>query len=87
MEKRRNHIRRFAGALTACAFGSGALACELPPGVRVESERVTLSYWTIPAHIAVGAPFVLELAACPKRGVPLAERVKLTRTCPSIATA
>ena len=59
-----------------------ALACELPPGERVESARIALSYRTIPAQIAVGQPFVLEFAACPKRGAAIAERVKLDARMP-----
>lgn len=59
-----------------------AIACELPPGVRIESERMAVSFWTIPAKIAVGQPFVLELAACSKGGVRLSERVKLDAHMP-----
>jgi len=59
-----------------------AAACELPPGVRVESDRIALSYRTIPASIEVGKPFVLELAACPKKGAAVAERVKLDARMP-----
>ena len=59
--------------MSSCALGALALAaatataCELPPGARVENERVAISYWTIPGKITVGKPFVLELAACPKQ--------------------
>ena len=84
MEKRRNPVRRRARALSTAlaliAFGS--VACELPPGVRVESERLRISYWTIPAQIAVGQPFVLELAACPKKGGIVSERVRLDAHMP-----
>src|SRR4029077_21097235 len=80
MEERRDSVRRLAGAIARSALGAlGALAsvaataCELPPGVRVESERLSISYWTIPARIAVGRPFVLELAACPRTGAPVSE--------------
>jgi len=86
MEKRRDPVRRLAGAVTiaccALAFTWGAAACELPPGARIESERLTVSYWTIPAKIAVGQPFVLELAACPKAGAVISERVKLDAYMP-----
>jgi hypothetical protein len=54
----------------------------LPPGVRVETERVAISYRTIPASIEVGKPFVLELAACPKKGAPLSARVRLDAHMP-----
>ncbi|MEK6245063.1 MAG: hypothetical protein AABM33_11260 [Pseudomonadota bacterium] len=63
-------------------FCAAAAACELPPGVRVESERLAISYWTIPAKIAVAQHFVLELAACPKTGAALSERVKLDAHMP-----
>jgi hypothetical protein len=91
VEKRRNYFRRIAGALSCAAalggpaLGGAALACELPPGVRVESERLTLSYWTIPANIVVGKPFALELAACPKKGArqsEMRERIKLDAHMP-----
>jgi len=86
MEKRRDPVRRLAGAvaaaLTALAFAAVAAACELPPGARIESERLAVSYWTIPAKIAVGQPFVLELAACPKAGAVVSERVKLDAYMP-----
>ena len=69
-----------------CALGAlasvSAAACELPPGVRVESERMAISYWTVPAKIAVGQPFVLELAACAKGGAAVSERIKLDAHMP-----
>ena len=81
MEERRDIVRRLAGAVTALASVAAA-ACELPPGVRVESERLSISYWTVPAKIAVGQPFVLELAACAKRGAAVSERIKLDAHMP-----
>jgi len=60
----------------------GAAACELPAGVRVESERVAVSYRTTPTRIEVGKPFVLELAACAKQGALDAGRVRLDATMP-----
>lgn len=81
MEKRREFVRRLASAVIALASGI-ATACELPPGVRVESERLSISYWTVPAKIAVGQPFVLELAACPKRNAAVSERIKLDAHMP-----
>ena len=71
-----------------CALGAflcganPAMACELPPGTRVESERFSIAYRTIPAKIAVGQPFVLEFAACAKTGAPVSERVKLDAHMP-----
>jgi len=50
--------------------------------VRIDSERLAVSYWTIPPKIAVGQPFVLELAACPKRGSLNLERVTLDAHMP-----
>jgi hypothetical protein len=82
MEERRDPVRRLAGAIIALACAATATACELPPGVRLDSERISLSYWTIPAKIAVGQPFVLELAACPKTGAPISERVKFDAHMP-----
>ena len=88
MEERRDAVRRPAGAVRSALGGLVAFAaatstaCELPPGVRLESERVSISYWTVPAKIAVGQPFVLELAACPKPGAPVVERVKLDAYMP-----
>ena len=64
------------------ALAGAAHACELPLGVRVESERIAVSYWTIPANIAVGQPFALELAACPKQGAVVSERIKLDAHMP-----
>ena len=81
MEKRREIVRRLAGAVIALA-GTIAAACELPPGTRVESERLAISYWTVPAKISVGQAFVLELAACPKRDIAVSERVKLDAHMP-----
>jgi len=85
MEERRNPVRRIAGAvgLALVALATTAAgACELPPGVRLESDRLTVSYWTIPARIEVGKPFALELAACPKAGEAVSERVKLDAHMP-----
>lgn len=94
MEKRRNPVRQLLRALSltgaAARSALGALAalpvvaaaCELPPGERVESERIAVSYWTIPAQIVVGQAFVLELAACPKKGGIVSERVRLDAHMP-----
>jgi hypothetical protein len=80
-------VRSAAGsalsALAALLCGATlAHSCELPPGARVESERVAVSYRTVPAKIAIGQPFVLELAACPKRGGVSLERVRLDAFMP-----
>ena len=64
------------------AFVGVVQACELPPGTRVESQRVVLSYRTIPSKIAVGEQFVIELAVCPKTGAASPERVKLDAHMP-----
>lgn len=83
MEERRDPVRRLAGAVAgALLLCDASAACELPPGVRLESEHLVVSYWTIPAAIAVGQPFVLELAACPKAGAVVSERVKLDARMP-----
>jgi len=48
----------------------------------VETGRVAISYRTIPATIEVGKPFVLELAACPKKAAAVAGRVRLDAHMP-----
>ena len=87
MEERRNRFRRLAVALSGFAACGVAAGCELPPGVRLETERIAISYRTIPANIEVGKPFVLELAACPKKGAAVSGRVDWTPICRSTATA
>ena len=86
MEERRETFRRHVErALIAAAAACGACAaqsCELPAGTRLESQRFALSYRTIPAKIAVGEHFVLELAACPKAGSALPGRLKLDAHMP-----
>ena len=82
MEERRDRLRRLSVALIGLLLGGGAAGCELPPGVRVESERVAISYRTTPAKIEVGKPFVLELAACAKQGALHAGRVRMDATMP-----
>ena len=84
MEKRRKTVRQLrrelGAALLLCSVP--VAACELPPGVRIESERLAVSYWTKPARIAGGQPFVLELAACPKAGAAVPDRVRLDAHMP-----
>jgi hypothetical protein len=89
VEKRREPVRRLAGAVgsaLAALAAASATACELPPGVRVETERIAISYSTIPAKILVGQPFVLDLAACPKQldGEirPVSDRVRMDAHMP-----
>jgi hypothetical protein len=83
MEERRDPVRRLLGAVVVGLLpAGGAVACELPPGVRVESERLAVSFWTKPAKITVGEPFTLELAACAKKGALDLERVKLDAHMP-----
>jgi hypothetical protein len=84
LEKRRIPVRQFRRALAAVFLlaGGAAAACVLPPGTRVESERLTASYWTKPAKIVVGEPFVLEIAVCPKGNARVSERVKLDAQMP-----
>jgi hypothetical protein len=86
VEERRDTLQRHAQALIAAGLLAGAMggaqACELPPGTRLESKRLVLSYRTIPSRIVVGEHFVLELAACPKQGAALPERVKLDAHMP-----
>lgn len=82
MEERRNAIRRRAGALGLAVVVAPALACELPPGKRIESPALSVSYRTVPARISIGEPFVVELAACSKRNAALPAQVKLDAHMP-----
>jgi len=59
-----------------------AQACDLSPGTRVESQRLALSYRTVPRAIAVGEPFVLEFSACTKAGTEFSGGVKLDAHMP-----
>ena len=84
MEERRNPVQRIRRELSVLLLllSAPAAACELPPGVRLESARLTASYATRPVRIAIGEPFVLDLAVCPKAGAALPERVRLDATMP-----
>jgi hypothetical protein len=82
MEERRHYFRRLAVALSGAFLCDAAAGCDLPPGVRIETGRVAISYRTIPGTIEVGKPFVLELAACPKKGTAVAGRVRLDAHMP-----
>ncbi len=87
MEKRRESFRRHARRSLIAAAACGALAglaraCELPPGTRLESQRLTLSYRTIPPKIAVGEQFVLEFSACPKAGAAWSGQVRMDAHMP-----
>ncbi len=82
MEERRDPLQRLSVALSGLLLCGGAAGCELLPGVRVENDRVAISYRTTPARIEVGRPFVLELAACPKKGALDSGRVRLDATMP-----
>jgi hypothetical protein len=77
LEKRRDRFRQRTRALIGAACVAGAAqACELPPGVRVESERLVLSYRTVPARIAIGEHFELLFGVCPKKGFRVAGEVR-----------
>lgn len=87
MEERRDFVRRLRGAVAGALVGGlllagSARACDLPPGVRVESERLAVTYRTTPEKIAVGEPFTLDLAVCAKRGSLDLERVRLDAHMP-----
>ena len=87
MEERRDSVRRLRIAVAGAFAGGfllagGAPACDLPPGVRIESEHLAVSFRTKPEKIAVGEPFTLDLAACPKRGPVDLERVRLDAHMP-----
>ncbi len=59
------------------AIPAAAQTCDLPGGQKVESARYVLSYRTQPAKLAVGQHFSVELAICPKGGVPAPEGVRV----------
>ena len=83
MEERRDAFRRHALALIGAASLCGnALACELAPGVRVESERLALSYRTIPSKIAVGEHFVLVFGFCPQKKFKTSDEIKVNAHMP-----
>ena len=83
MEERRIPFRRHALALIGAASLCGdVLACELPPGVRLESERLALSYRTIPSKIAVGEHFVIVFGVCPKKTFNISEQLKVDAHMP-----
>ena len=58
------------------------MACELPPGKRVESERFVLSYRTLPAKIPVGQHFEVLFAVCAKHDAAIAGPVKVDAHMP-----
>jgi len=73
MEERRSAVRRHVAPLATLAgaalLAGAAHACELPGAGRVlESARYTLAYRTVPATLAVGEHFVVEMAVCVKGG-------------------
>ena len=87
MEKRRGALRRPAAGLIGALAGlacvvHAAAACELPAGKRLESERLALSYYTVPATIAAGEHFEVFFALCPKGGFQPARRIKLDARMP-----
>lgn len=47
--------------------------CELPDARRIEGSRHTVSFRTLPARVAVGEPFVVEIAACARGAAGAAE--------------
>ena len=77
MEKRRERLRRHAVALRglalggALALGGQAAACELPPGKRLESERLALSYRTVPTKIDPSQHFEVHFGFCPNVQGPI----------------
>ena len=55
----------------ALALAGMAGACELPPGKRLESARLALSYRTVPAKIAAGQAFEVHFGFCPSVRGPI----------------
>ena len=83
MEKRRKPFRQrvAAGLIGALALGAGA-ACELPPGKRLESDRVALSYRTAPQQIVAGQHFEVLFGVCPKGNRAIPPRIKVDAHMP-----
>ena len=50
--------------------------------MRVESERLALSYHTIPSKIVVGEHFVIVFGVCPKKTFKISEQIKLDAHMP-----
>ncbi|MEW6688409.1 MAG: hypothetical protein AB1452_04865 [Pseudomonadota bacterium] len=83
MEERRGSLRRSAVALIGASWLCGAgEACELPPGARLESERLAISYRTVPAEIGVGEQFEVMLAVCPKKNFNPSGEIKADASMP-----
>jgi YtkA-like len=72
-------LRRFAFILSiAAAMPAAAQGCpELAEAHTVESERYVLSYRTKPETVAVGQHFAVEMAVCPRAGLPAPESVQV----------
>jgi hypothetical protein len=81
MEKRRGAVRRLAAGLIA-GLALPAAACELPAGTRIDSERLALSYRTVPARILSGEYFEVLFSICPKGGFDPVGAVKVDATMP-----
>jgi len=62
------------------AIAGAALACELPPGQRVEGERYALAF-QIPA-VEVGKIFSFEFTICPKVAAGPPESVRVDAGMP-----
>ena len=88
MEKRRGAVRRHAAGLTGALAAALALAataadpCELPPGRRLDTPRLALSYRTVPERIVAGELFEVFFALCPKGGFKPVGELKVDATMP-----
>ena len=59
------------------AIPAVAQTCDFPGGHKVESARYVISYRTQPSRPAVGQHFSVELAVCPKGGLPAPDGVRV----------
>jgi hypothetical protein len=73
-----------AVAVALLAFPALACACELPEGLttRVETPTLSLAYRPVPAPIAVGRHFSVDVAACAKGGAPVPAALRVDAQMP-----
>jgi hypothetical protein len=65
------------GAIMALSAAAQSCVADLAGGRKVESERYVLSYRTKPETVVVGQHFAVDMAVCPKVGLPAPESVRV----------
>jgi hypothetical protein len=68
--------------LLPCAVLAQSCSPVLAGGTQLESARFTLGFRTEPEKISVGSHFTVEVAACPKAGVPVPDSVSVDAHMP-----